>query len=412
MATTVSTPPSRKALIPPIILGVLAFVSAVEPLSVNMYLSGLPQLGRDLDLTQAGAQLTLTFFLAGMAIGQLVTGPLSDTRGRRGLFVGGTLLLVLATAASALAPVGWVIFTARFVMGLAAGTAVVLARAVAGDMARGPELARVFSLLMLLGGVAPVMGPVLGGLIVDGVGWRGVFWLLVVLNLIAAFAVWRFVPESLPAEKRTSGGMAPLMRAIGTLLRDRAYVGFTLGFIFSFSTMFAYVAASPFILQDHYGFTPVQFSFIFGTNTLGLFLMALTNARIVKRVGPLTLAKVGNIVLLLATLYLVTVALLDANRWFILVGLFVVVASMGVNFANNSALAISRAGTVTGSASAFMGAGQFAMAGILSPLVGLAAAAGMSQPVAMTAVMLATAIIAAVGIYTGAAVLRREKAAS
>ena len=176
--------------------------------------------------------------------------------------------------------------------------------------------------------------------------------------------------------------------------------------------MFAYVAASPFILQDHYGFTPVQFSFIFGTNTLGLFLMALTNARIVKRVGPLTLAKVGNIVLLLATLYLVTVALLDANRWFILVGLFVVVASMGVNFANNSALAISRAGTVTGSASAFMGAGQFVMAGILSPLVGLAAAAGMSQPVAMTAVMLATAIIAAVGIYTGAAVLRREKAAS
>lgn len=399
-------------MIPPIILGVLALVSAVEPLSVNMYLSGLPQLGRDLDLSQAGAQLTLTFFLAGMAIGQLVTGPLSDTRGRRGLFLAGTVLLVLATAASALAPHAWVIFGARFVMGLAAGTAVVLARAVAGDLAKGPELARVFSLLMLLGGVAPVIGPVLGGLIVDGVGWRGVFWLLVVLNLLTALAVWRFIPETLPAEKRSTGGMAPLLSAIGGLLRDRAYVGFTLGFIFSFSTMFAYVAASPFILQEYYGFSPVQYAFIFGTNTLGLFLVALTNARVVKRVGPLTMAKLGNIVLLLSTFYLLTMALLDANRWFILVGLFLVVASMGVNFANNSAMAISRAGKVTGSASAFMGAGQFIMAGLLSPLVGLVASAGISQPVAMTAVMVTTALIATAGLYSGAALVRREKAAA
>ena len=411
MATTVSTPPSRKALIPPVILGVLAFISAVEPLSVNMYLSGLPQLGRDLGISQAGAQLTLTFFLAGMAIGQLVTGPLSDARGRRGLFLGGTVLLVLATAASALAPYAWVMFAARFVMGLAAGAAVVLARAVAGDLARGPELARVFSLLMLLGGVAPVMGPVAGGLIVDGVGWRGVFWVLFGLNIIGALLVAKWIPETMPAEKRTTGGMAPLFTAMGGLLRDRAYVGFTLAFIFSFSTMFAYVAASPFILQDHYGFSPVQFAFIFGTNTFGMFLVALTNARIVKKVGPLKLASIGNGVLVGATLFLLAAALLDANRWAILVGLFVVVASMGVNFANNSALAISRAGAVTGSASAFMGSGQFVMAGILSPLVGLAAAAGLSQPVAMTAVMVATALIATAGLYSGAALVRREKAA-
>lgn len=194
MATTVSpvsTPSGKKVLIPPLILGVLALVSAVEPLSINMYLSGLPQLGRDLDLSQAGAQLTLTFFLAGMAIGQLVTGPLSDARGRRGIFLTGVFLLVVATAASALATHAWVLFAARFIMGLAGGTAVVLARAVAGDLAKGPELARVFSLLMLIGGAAPVIGPIVGGLVVDSVGWRGVFWLLVVLNLITALAVLR-----------------------------------------------------------------------------------------------------------------------------------------------------------------------------------------------------------------------------
>lgn len=397
-----------KAVIPPIILGVLALVSAVEPLSINMYLSGLPALGRDLDLSQAGAQLTLTFFLAGMAIGQLVTGPLSDARGRRGLFLAGVVLLVLATAASALATHAWILFASRFVMGLAGGTAVVLARAVAGDLAKGPELARIFSLLMLLGGLAPVIGPVLGGLIVDGVGWRGVFWVLTGLNLLMAAAVWRFIPETLPAGNRSTGGLRPLLAAMGGLLRDRAYVGFTLGFIFSFSTMFAYVSASPFILQEYYGFTPVQFSVIFAVNTTGMFLVALTNARLVRRVGPLPLAKIGNAVLLAAVVYLVVAALLDASRWFILAGLFVVVASMGVNFANNSALAISRAGKVTGSASAFMGSGQFIMAGLLSPLVGLAAAAGMSQPVAMTVVMLVTAVIAAAGVWGGARALRRD----
>ncbi|NLF89881.1 MAG: multidrug effflux MFS transporter [Corynebacterium marinum] len=397
-----------KAVIPPIILGVLALVSAVEPLSINMYLSGLPALGRDLDLSQAGAQLTLTFFLAGMAIGQLVTGPLSDARGRRGLFLAGVVLLVLATAASALATHAWILFASRYVMGLAGGTAVVLARAVAGDLAKGPELARIFSLLMLLGGLAPVIGPVLGGLIVDGVGWRGVFWVLTGLNLLMAAAVWRFIPETLPAGNRSTGGLRPLLAAMGGLLRDRAYVGFTLGFIFSFSTMFAYVSASPFILQEYYGFTPVQFSVIFAVNTTGMFLVALTNARLVRRVGPLPLAKIGNAVLLAAVVYLVVAALLDASRWFILAGLFVVVASMGVNFANNSALAISRAGKVTGSASAFMGSGQFIMAGLLSPLVGLAAAAGMSQPVAMTVVMLVTAVIAAAGVWGGARVLGRE----
>lgn len=391
--TTVST------LIPPVILGVLAFISAVEPLSINMYLSGLPQLGRELGLTQAGAQLTLTFFLAGMAVGQLLTGPLSDARGRRGLFLTGTVLLVLATAASALAPAAWVMFAARFVMGLAAGMAVVLARAVAGDLAKGPELARVFSLLMLLGGAAPVIGPIVGGVVVDAVGWRGVFWVLVGLNALGAVLVARWIPETLPVEKRTTGGMRPLFTAMGGLLRDRAYVGYTLGFVFSFATMFAYVAASPFILQEHYGFSPVQFAVIFAVNTSGMFLVALFNARIVKRVGPLVLARVGNGVLVAATVFLLAAALLDAPRSFILIGLFVVVASMGVNFANNSALAISRAGNVTGSASAFLGSGQFLMAGVLSPLVGLAAGVGLSQPVAMAAVMVVTALIATAGIH-------------
>ncbi|NLF29283.1 MAG: multidrug effflux MFS transporter [Planctomycetes bacterium] len=395
---------------PPLILGVLALVSALEPLSINMYLSGLPQLAGDLDITQAGAQLTLTFFLLGMSLGQLVMGTLSDAVGRRGLFVGGVIVVVAASVLAAVAPTAPVLFLARFLMGLAAGTAVVLARAVAGDLVKGQELARVFSLLMLLGGVAPVIGPVLGGVIVDTAGWRGVFWTLAGLNAIMMIAVILAIPETLPKQRRTGGGAGPLLRAIGTLLRDRAYLGFTLGYIFSFSTMFTYVAASPFLLQDDFGFTPVQYSIIFAVNTTGMFLTSLTNARLVRRLGPLALARTGNLILVAAVAYLLIASFAGAGRWAILAGLFVVVSSMGLNFGNNSALAISRAGTLTGSASAFMGAGQFLIAGLLAPAVAWVVAQGLSQAQGMAVVMAVVALIAAAGVWGGGAVMAREKA--
>ncbi|MDR7328971.1 multidrug effflux MFS transporter [Corynebacterium guangdongense] len=404
-------PPATPAM-PPLILGVLALVSALEPLSINMYLSGLPRLAGDLDVTQAGAQLTLTFFLLGMSLGQLVMGTLSDAVGRRGLFVGGVIVTVVASVVAAVAPTAPVLFLARFLMGLAAGTAVVLARAVAGDLVRGQELARVFSLLMLLGGVAPVIGPVVGGFIVDTAGWRGVFWVLAGLNAIMMVAVIAAIPETLPRASRTGGGVGQLLRAIGALLRDRAYLGFTLGYIFSFSTMFTYVAASPFLLQEDFGFTPVQYSIIFAVNTTGMFLTSLVNARLVRRVGPLPLARVGNLLMVAAVAYLLVASFLGAGRWAILAGLFVTVSSMGLNFGNTSALAISRAGTLTGSASAFMGAGQFLVAGLLAPTVAWVVAQGLNQAQGMAIVMGIVALAAAAGVWGGGAALEREGASA
>lgn len=402
---------STTAVIPPIILGVLALVSALEPLSINMYLSGLPQLADDLHIDQAGAQLTVTFFLIGMSLGQLVIGTLSDAIGRRGLFVTGVILVVIASAGAALAPNAAVLFLARFGMGLAAGTAVVLARAVAGDLVQGEELARVFSILMLLGGIAPMIGPVLGGLIVDNVGWRGVFWTLAGLNAVMMVAVIVVIPETLPKEKRTTGGAQPFFSAVGTLLKDRAYVGFAIGYIFSFSTMFTYVSASPFLLQEDYGFTPVQYSIIFAVNTTGMFVTSLTNARLVRQVGPLKLARLGNIIMLAAVIYLVIAAYVGAGRWWILAGLFIMVSSMGLNFGNNSALSISRAGALTGTASAFLGAGQFLIAGILTPAVALLVGWGLVQAQAMSTVMLVVALIATAGVWGASSLMKQDKAA-
>ncbi len=384
--------------IPSLLLTVLALVSAIEPLTINMYLSGMPQLSRDLGVDQTAGQLTLTAFMVGIAVGQIVVGPISDSVGRRRLFVGGTLALMFASVLAAIAPNIWVLYVARVAQGLAGGTAVVLARAVAGDLARGKELARVFALLMMLGSVAPVVGPILGGLIVDFVGWRGVFWVLAALNMVIWLGVWRFVPESLPVEKRRPFTLRSVRDAFAQLTKDRAFVGFSLGFMFSFVTMFAYVSASPYVLQEHYGFTPLQYAIIFAVNTTGLAILTIINRRIVGRTGPLILARIFNVVQLIATIYLVAVTVMGLNRWFILVGLFVVVASNGINLGNNSALAIDRAEGVTGTASAIMGAGQFLFAGIVSPVVGIVAGFGMSQPIAMAIVMFLACVVATIGV--------------
>ncbi|MFC3849823.1 multidrug effflux MFS transporter [Corynebacterium hansenii] len=407
-ATATATRSPIRGLIPPLLLGVLALTTAAEPMSINMYLAGLPQLGREFGIDQAAAQLTITFFLAGMAAGQLVAGPVSDSRGRRGLFLIGAAGLLAATAAAALAPGIWTFYLARLVQGLAGGTAVVLARAAVVDLVRGPDVARIFSILMLLGGIAPVLGPIIGGLLVEPVGWRGIFWVLVAVNAVILAGVYFAVPETLPAERRKASGFAPMLAGARALFSDGAYVGFTVAFIASFGTMFAYVAASAYVLQEHFGFTPVQYSAIFAANTSGLFVVGLINARIVRRVGPLRIAVAGNAVLLAAVAGLVAATLYDAPAPVILPLLFVTVASMGVNMPNNSALALSRATGIAGSASAFMGSGQFIVAGLLSPLVGAAAAAGMSQPVAMAAVMLVCAVTATASLHLAARAARRN----
>ncbi|AKK12076.1 multidrug effflux MFS transporter [Corynebacterium uterequi] len=409
---TPTTPPTG---LPRRLLVVLAFVSMVSPLSINMYLSGLPMLVSDFHATQTAGQLTLTAFLVGIGVGQFVVGPLSDSMGRRRLLLLGTAGLVLTAAVAALAGSLWVIYAARVLQGLSAGAAVVLARAIAGDLVRGEGLAKVFSMLMLLGAVAPVLGPIAGGFIVDASGWRTVFWVLSTLAVLMCLAVALVVPESLAPDARRPFALASLREGFAALAADRQFMGYCVGFIFTFSTMFAYVSASPFVLQQTYGFSQIQFSHIFAINTAGMFVLTLVNRVIVGKVGPRVIVRVGNLVQLVATFYLVVVTVADAGRMWTLAGLFVVVATTGINSGNASALAISRAGAlpvnVTGTASAILGAGQFLVAGIISPAVGALGASGVAQPVAMAAVMCAMCATASVGIHFVAAPRRRRRAA-
>lgn len=376
--------PRREAALRPITIVVLALLSAVSPLATDMYLSGLPRIAADLSTSAAGVQMTLTAFLVGLAAGQLLIGPLSDKHGRRGLLMIGTLVGTLSGIAGAFAPTIGVLVALRLVQGLGGAAGVVLARAVIVDRsANAIAAARLMQIMMLIGGLAPVLAPIAGTAIVSVAGWRAVFWVMAALSLLSLVGVWVFVEETLPAEKRHSGGLGGMLRGIGIVLSNRAYVGYTFTMAFTFMVLFGYISASPFVFQEVLGFTPAQYSLVFGVNSVGIAVVSAVSARFVGRVSPRRFVALGLGILLVASLVLLALVLSHAGAALMLPAIFVTIGSVGLVLGNASALAIAEAPHHTGTASAVLGALQFTLGAVASPLVGLGGK-GDALPMALT----------------------------
>src|SRR3954449_6552747 len=228
----------------------LSGFTAFGPLSMDLYLPAFPNLAADLGASQAAVQLTLTADVIGLVVGQLVLGPLSDARGRRRLLIGSTLVCAVASVLCALAPsAGWLALW-RFLQGASGGGGIVLARAVAADVASGVAAARLFSLFMTLSSVAPIAAPVLGGVLLAATGsWRPMFWVLAGTSLVLAVAALRVLPETLAADRRHTGGLRATGRAFVALGRDRVFTGYALTVALAYASLFGYLAASSFVLQ-------------------------------------------------------------------------------------------------------------------------------------------------------------------
>ncbi|MGG7103902.1 multidrug effflux MFS transporter [Rhodococcus sp. 24CO] len=355
-------------------LCILALISAIAPLSTDMYLPGLPIMAESLDTSAASVQLTLTTFMAGLGIGQLIIGPISDGIGRRRLLLGAAAITTLASAACALAPNIEFLIGARLVQGLSGGAAIVLARACIADRARGNGAAKLFSIMMIIGGVAPVIAPLLGGVLLGPVGWRGIFWVLTAAGAVMVAGVFTLVPETLPPERRHGGGLKALVANLGYVTGNRRYLGYALAFIFGFGALFSYIAASPFVVQNVLGLTPSQFSMVFAVNAVGMVVAATITARLLGRLNARTLLIFG--VALLTTsgaVLFCTAALFDSTSpAALLIPLFVSVSSIGFIMGNATALAQGEVTAAAGTGSALMGAGQFGLAAAVSPLVGIA----------------------------------------
>jgi DHA1 family bicyclomycin/chloramphenicol resistance-like MFS transporter len=352
-----------------------------------MYLPGLPELGRSLDAPAWAVQLTLTACLAGLALGQIVAGPLSDRFGRRGPLLVGVAAYAVASLLCALAPSVAVLVVLRFAQGIAGAAGIVIARAVVRDMHSGVAAARFFSLLMLVNGLAPILAPVIGGQVLAVTSWRGVFLVLTAIGALLFAATATGLHETLAPDRRHPGGVGETLRTFGRLLADRTFLGHALACGLAFGAMFAYISGSPFVLQDIYGASPQLFSVMFACNALGLVAASQANRVLLSRFEPLSILRSALSAQALGAIALLVVVASGGGVWGIVVLLFVVVASLGLVFPNATALALADHPRVAGSASGLLGVMQFIVGAAAAPLVGVAGTT-TALPMALTIAVL------------------------
>ncbi|WP_375500017.1 multidrug effflux MFS transporter [uncultured Jatrophihabitans sp.] len=369
MSDTAPTLEHRAYLLMLLVLGALA---AFGPLSMDMYLPSLPSISDDLHTSATSTQFTMSACIAGLALGQLVAGPLSDALGRRRPLLVGVGAYVVLSLLCAAAPNVGVLIVLRLLQGLAGAAGLVISRAIVRDRwGGGPAAARVFSLLTLVSSIAPVASPLLGGQILRATSWRGVFVVLAAIGVLILLGTLT-LDETHPPEQR-QGSLQATGQAFGLLVRDRVFVCYTVAGGLAGAALFTYISASPFVIEDAYGRSAQLFSLMFAANSVGIMVTGRFSARLVQRVGSASLLRVGLVVQALAGVALLGVV--AAGRpplAVLLVPLFFIVAPIGLIGPNSTALALSPHGAIAGSASAQLGAFQFLVGAAVGPLAGVA----------------------------------------
>ncbi|MEN4978296.1 multidrug effflux MFS transporter [Erwinia billingiae] len=349
----------------------LGLLAALGPLCIDLYLPALPSLAKDLQTPTATAQLSLTAGLIGLGLGQLIFGPMSDKFGRIKPLLISLALLLIASVGCALAQNINQLLLARLCEGLFGAGGAVLSRAIARDMYSGHELTRFFALLMLVNGLAPIAAPVMGGALMAVLDWRGLFM------VIAAIAALLFVlakvklTETLIPERRSQGSIFSAWAALGSVIKHRPFMGFCLTQGFMMSGMFAYIGASPFVLQQLYGLSPQAFSFCFAANGVGLILASQISARLSPLFGEYRVVKGALTLAFVSSGTLLITGLTGAALPMVLVALFFSVASNGAVGVAAASLAMQSQGHRAGSASAVMGVTMFTLGGIAVPVTGI-----------------------------------------
>jgi DHA1 family bicyclomycin/chloramphenicol resistance-like MFS transporter len=378
--------PSRLHLV--LILGTL---TAFGPLATDMYLPAFPALAREFGTDAAAVQGTLATYFLGLGIGQAIYGPISDRTGRRGPLLFGISLFILASAVCALSTSIEGLWLGRLGQSLGGCVGMALGRAAVRDLFVGAEAARFFSHLILVLGIAPIVAPTLGGQILIHFGWRAIFWALAGFGVFGLIAVWFTLPETLPRERRASGGIGAALADYQQLLADRRFLAFTLSSNFIFAGMFVYIAGTPFVFIELFGVAPEHYGLLFGLNAVGIVLASQLNARLVLHFLPALLLRAGLAVFVAAAVVLAFAAWLGAGLVWVAVPLFFTVAMMGIVPPNAMALAFEHYPRAAGSASALTGAFQF---GIGAPVVVLLGALhdGTARP--MAGIILVCAMLA------------------
>ncbi|MDA1072617.1 MAG: Bcr/CflA family multidrug efflux MFS transporter [Proteobacteria bacterium] len=386
--THVPAGPRRVELV--VILGAL---TAFAPLSIDMYLPAFPTLARELATDAATVQLSLAAFFLAFGGGQVLFGPISDRFGRRAPLFGSLALYIAASIGCALAPDIDTLIALRFVQGLGACAGVVIARAVVRDLFEKAEAARIYSALILIMGLAPMLAPVLGGKLLIWADWHAIFWFLTAVGAACLAAVALRMPETHKAEHIRPLHLGSILKTYGGLLCDKRFLAYALIGGFAIGGMFAYIAGSPFVFIEVFGLAPDDFGIVFGLNALGFVIVAQVNGRLVHRIEPAQLLSLGIVVQIAAAAALLATALtgLGGLPGFV-VPLFVAISALGLVMPNTAALAMAPFPTTAGSASALMGSLQFGIAACAAAAMG---AIHAENAVPVAAMILAGGVLAA-----------------
>lgn len=372
------------------LLGALA---SFAPLSIDMYLPALPNIATDLQASASLVQLSLTACLLGIAVGQLFAGPISDVYGRKGPLLIGVGAYIVSSILCVMAPSIGVFVSMRFVQGLAGSAGIVISRAIVRDLYSGSEMTQFFSLLMLINGVAPILAPIFGGQILEFTDWRGVFMVLTGAGILMFLAVFFGFEETLPRDLRSRGGIKNTFSTFHSLLTNRKFMGLALGQGFVLAAMFAYIAGSPFVLQNLFGISPQRFSLFFAINGIGIIIAGQITGRLAGKISETKLLITGLTLAFVGGVSLLTMTLLDGGLYSILVPLFFVVSSVGIVGTSSFSLAMEDQAKSAGSASALIGLLSFVFGGFMAPLVGMggsytAVPMGITIAIAETAAVL------------------------
>jgi DHA1 family bicyclomycin/chloramphenicol resistance-like MFS transporter len=386
---------------------VLGALIALGPLTIDMYLPAFPAIGAELGASDSAVQLTLTGMLGGLGFGQLVIGPLSDAFGRRKPLLVGVVAHAVASVLCALAPNIFLLSGVRILQGFAGAAISVVAMAMVRDLFSGVAVARLMSRLMLVIGLAPILAPSLGGLILEWTTWRGIFGVLAAAAVVLTAVAFLGIRETLPLTRRRPADVRSTLTTYKSLLRDRTFVALVLIGGLMLSAVFAYVAGSSFVLQGGYGLDEQTFGLVFGANAVGLTVASQLNPMLIHRFSVVDVLSGATLVGVLSAAALVVAG---ATGWMglagILVPLAVVVASCGLSLPNTPALALTRHGEAAGTAAALLGAVQFGVGALVAPLVGLS---GSGSAVPMGAVMLGVTLLASLLMF---GVVRRDETAT
>ena len=378
-----------------ILIVFLGMLTAITPLATDLYLPALPIMPGELNTTASNIQMTIGVMTFGVALGQLFGGPISDTMGRKLPLIVGNLLCVISGIICAFAPSIEILLLGRFLQGLTGSVGVVIAKAIARDFASGQELTKLFALLMMVNGLAPVLAPLIGGQLLLFTTWPVIFVILAVFSAILLVGSLLF-RESLPKEKRVTGGIGVAVKNYITLIKDKPFLGQTLIQLFAFGGFFAYISGSSFVYQNIFNLSAQEFSYLFGINSCGIVLASAISSRVSNVITAKQLLTFSLWQLTIGSLLFLIAMIFEWSLIPVTTILFFTVCTVSLFGSASFSMAMTNYGKMAGSASAILGFASMFAAGIVSPLVGIG---GDHTGVPMGITMLVCAVLSLLCLY-------------